>query len=236
LTGLDKYDLLVVLPGTLSAMTLDHLLEINQKKQEALENRHSKASAAVALRARKWIAAKDPSLAKSLVGVTDSGLVIKELALTYKRKLWSSDYNNEAINSILYPENFFIVFFTPIIFVGLLAIFLGASDAGVQVHIESIGGVFLLVTALYIITLIVRRLQKILVVRCNLDLAWYGPICYFFKIEEEYQKERNLLLIEAENIKTALQQEEAQKLEEEQERIRIEREWEEDFDRRLARE
>jgi hypothetical protein len=222
-------------------MTLDHLREINQEKQEALEDRHSKELAAVALRARKWIDAKDPSLAKSLVGVTDSSLVLEELALTYKRKkLWGSDYNNDAINSILYPENItgvlvvvlilflIFVFFIP----SISAVFFPSTvdnPSRLMVIDIFLFQVTTLVTILYIITLIVRWLQKMLVVRCNLDLAWYGPICYFFKIKKEYQKERNLLLIEAENIKTALQQEE-------QERIRTERDYEEDFDRRLARE
>jgi hypothetical protein len=209
-------------------MTLDHLRKINQEKQEALENRHSKELAAVALRARKWIAAKDPSLAKPLVGVTDSRLVLEELTLTYKRNYWSSYDNNEAINSILYPENITGVGFTVIILFAIFVVFIPVISATffpstvdnpsrlmvIDVFLLQVN---ILVTILYIITLIVRWLQKMLVVRCNLDLAWYAPICYFLKIEKEYQKERNLLLIEAENIKTALQQEEAQKLREEKE-------------------
>ena len=153
-------------------MTLDHLREINQEKQETLENRHSQALAAVALRARKWIDAKDPSLAKSLVGVTDSGLAIKELALTYKRNLWSSDYNNEAINSILCPENISgvlaVVFTLFPIFVLLIplisAVFFPSTvdnPSRLMVIDSFLLQVNILVTILYIITLIVRCLQKI---------------------------------------------------------------------------
>lgn len=213
--------------------SLKNLIVLNHEKQTSLERRHSVLKGDIHKRAIRWIARKDSAKAGLLVGVTDVDLVIKDLALAYKREPWSSSENDTVINSILNPENCFnirIIICIPWSFLTMLLL----------ARIPSLGFVSILkvlwlITALYPITLIVRYLQKILVVRFNLDLAWYAPISFFFKTEEEYNKERRLLLIEEENIEMALQQEKAQNLIAEKERMRIEKDYEKEFDKKLDR-
>ena len=225
--------------------SLKNLIELNHEKQTSLERRYSVLKGDIRKRAIRWIARKNPDKAGLLVGVTDVDLVIKDLALAYKREPWSSSENDTVINSILYPEHTspfcndvypLIILYSWVLLTLAISYYFDKQIPSLGFVIVSILKVLWLITTLYPITLIVRYLQKILVVRFNLDLAWYAPISFFFKTEEEYNKERRLLLIEEENIEMALQQEKAQNfLDIEKERMRIEKDYEKEFDKKLDR-
>jgi hypothetical protein len=173
--------------------TLQYCLEQNQAQQQSLDEKFYRQRDRASQKAILWIEKREPETAAALVG-KKADLVFQELCRVYDTQLWKLSENELFLNFRWFPEGEFlclkngsigenILYIVAIGVYGIALLLIVASaisKLGLVAAKVSLISVPIGIT-LYLLSIIIRVILKVYVVRKN--LVWYAPICSFYQFQ-----------------------------------------------------
>lgn len=209
----------------MAAQTLQYRLEQNQAEQKKLidefDHQHDRASQ----KAIFWIKRKEPETAAALV-YKEIDLIFQELCRVYDTEPWEKLDNDLFLNNIWLPKETFaqrvsydttikkflyikaLRMVRTVLFFTIACAWLSLLEPKVVKFILTPGMGLIL---LYLVTLLIRVILKVYVVRKN--LVWYAPICSFYQFQNRYEANITQLKKEEEELQKSIQNIDAWELE-----------------------
>jgi hypothetical protein len=195
--------------------TLQYRLEQNQAQQQSLNEKFYRQRDRASQKAILWIQRKESETAAALVDKKAS-LIFQELCRVYNTQPWKLSENELFLNFIFLPERARIQsvscknkqkeFLTVLISVLLPTLFLMVVGAVISYDPEAFKLYSITVSigiTLYLLSIIIRVILKVYVVRKN--LVWYAPICSFYQFQNRYETDIKQLKENEKKLQETLQ-------------------------------
>lgn len=202
--------------------TLQYLLDQNQEKQKILNEKFPSQRYRASQKAILWIQRKEPETAAALVD-KEIDLIFQELCRVYDTEPWEKLDNDLFLNSIWLPEEAFaqrvsydttikiLLYIAAVVctvlFFTIACALLSFEPKAVKFILTPGMGLILL----YLVTLLIRVILKVYVVRKN--LVWYAPICVFYQFQNRCEVSIKQLKKEEEELQKSIQNIDAWELE-----------------------